>query len=201
MRLRATMLALSASALMSCHRAPEEPASPPSSVSVTTASTATATATASSTATPTASTAPPRVTVPGCPDDPEPNLKPLPTTVLTIAGFDTKPFTIDAEIARGDHDTQRGLMYRTSMPETHGMIFELDTSDHMFWMHNTCIPLDMVFIARGQIVGIVENVPILNDAPRGVGKLSDEVLELNAGFCKKHGVKVGQHVTRTGESG
>jgi hypothetical protein len=92
-------------------------------------------------------------------------------------------------------------MYRTSMPEMHGMIFELDRIDHMFWMHNTCIPLDLVYIDRGQVVGIVEEAPILNDEPRGVGKLSDQVLELNAGFCKRHGVKVGQHVTRAGQSG
>jgi uncharacterized protein len=178
----------------SCHRAPEEPATATSTATTNATSTATSSA-------PRTTATPPKVTVPGCPDDPEPNLKPLPTTVLTIAGFDTKPFTVDAEIARGDHDTQRGLMYRTFMPETHGMIFELDTSDHKFWMHNTCIPLDLVYIARGQIVGIVDSAPILNDEPRGVGKLSDEVLELNAGFCQKHGVKIGQHVTRSGESG
>jgi uncharacterized membrane protein (UPF0127 family) len=192
MRALAFKTLLAASALAACHRAPEELAPPSGAASVTSVSSARA-----------ASTPPPaaKPIVPGCPDDPEPNLRPLPTTTLTIKGFDTKPLSVDAEIARGDHDTQRGLMYRTQMPEMHGMIFELDTSDHMFWMHNTCIPLDLVYIARGQIVGIVESAPILNDDPRGVGKLSDEVLELNAGFCKTHGVKVGQHVTRAGESG
>jgi uncharacterized membrane protein (UPF0127 family) len=142
------------------------------------------------------------VVVPGCPADPEPSRNPLPaTTPLTIAGFDTKPFTVEAEVASGERDTERGLMYRTSMPELHGMLFELDRSDHVFWMHNTCISLDLVYIDRGQIVGIVERAPILNDEPRGVGRLSSEVLELNAGFCERHGVKVGQHVTRAGDAG
>lgn len=187
MRLPAIMTLLAVGVLASCHRTPEEVAP------------ATVTSTPTATATPTANTTQPAHAVPGCPDDPEPNLR-LPTTMLTIAGFDRKPITVEAEIARGDHDTQRGLMYRTSMPEMHGMIFELDHSDHMFWMHNTCLSLDLIYIDRGQIVGIVEEAPILNDDPRRVGKLSDEVLELNAGFCKRHGVKVGQHVTKAGES-
>jgi hypothetical protein len=108
---------------------------------------------------------------------------------------------VEAEIAKGEHDTTRGLMYRTTMPEMHGMLFELERADHAFWMHNTCIPLDLVYIDGGQIVGIVDSAPILNDDPKSVGKLSDWVLELNAGFCKRHGVRVGQHVALSGKSG
>jgi uncharacterized membrane protein (UPF0127 family) len=190
--MRTWILAAIGAALVAaaCHRAPEELVSTTASSSATSSATSTSTSTGTPTATPTR--------VPGCPDDPEPHPKTLPTAVLTISGFDTKPFTVEAEIARGDHDTQRGLMYRTSMPEMHGMLFELDRNDHMFWMHNTCISLDLVYIDRGVVVGIVESAPILDDEPRGVGKLSDQVLELNAGFCQRHGLKVGQHVTRAG---
>jgi uncharacterized membrane protein (UPF0127 family) len=87
------------------------------------------------------------------------------------------------------------------MPEMHGMIFELPRQDHVFWMHNTCISLDLLYLDHGQIVGIVESAPTLNDEPRSVGRPSDEVLELNAGFCKRHGVDVGQHVSRAAPYG
>lgn len=134
----------------------------------------------------------------GCPTDPEPHAAPLPTTRLQIPDAAQGILTLEVEIARGNHDTERGLMYRTQMPEMHGMIFELPREDHSFWMHNTCISLDLLYIDHGQIVGIVESAPVLNDEARRVGKPSDEVLELNAGFCARHGVNVGQHVSREG---
>jgi uncharacterized membrane protein (UPF0127 family) len=170
---------------VTCHRAPEEVASPTAPDSAIVSS-----ATAASTA------AAPKRKNGNCPADTEPNVKPLPVTGLQI-NADGGPITLEVEVAKGEHDTERGLMFRTEMPEMHGMIFELDRDDHSFWMHNTCISLDLLYIDHGQIVGIVESAPILNDEPRKVGKPSDEVLELNAGFCMKHGVTVGQHVTRT----
>jgi len=104
---------------------------------------------------------------------------------------------VDAEFVRTEHDTMRGLMYRTSMNEDRGMLFDLRArEDHKFWMHNTCIPLDMLFVDEdGFIVGIVENAPTLNDASRGVGCPSRFVLEVNAGWTRRHGVKAGQHMS------
>jgi uncharacterized membrane protein (UPF0127 family) len=89
----------------------------------------------------------------------------------------------------------RGLMYRKSMPADRGMLFDLRVrDDHKFWMHNTCIPLDLVYIdTDGLVVGIVENAPTMNDDSRGVGCSSRYVLEVNAGWTRKHGVKAGQH--------
>ena len=64
-----------------------------------------------------------------------------------------------------------------------------------FWMLNTCIPLDMLFIAGdGTIVGILEQVPTLNTAPRGVPCGARHVLEVNAGWTRQHGVLPGQKV-------
>jgi len=82
------------------------------------------------------------------------------------------------------------------MAEDHGMLFDLRTrEDHKFWMHNTCIPLDLVYLDEdGLIVGIVENAPTLNDEPRGVGCPSLYVLVVNAGWAGRHGVKAGQSV-------
>jgi uncharacterized membrane protein (UPF0127 family) len=104
---------------------------------------------------------------------------------------------VEAELVRNDHDTTRGLMYRKSLPEDGGMLFDLGVrADHKFWMHNTCIPLDMLFVDNdGLIVGIVENVPTLNDEARSVGCPSRWVLEVNAGWSRRHGVKAAFHMT------
>lgn len=100
------------------------------------------------------------------------------------------------ELARTEAHRNHGLMYRTTMPEDHGMLFSwADEQRRTFWMRNTCLPLDMLFIARdGTIAGIVENVPVLNELPRTVACPAAHVLEVNAGFCRRHGVKAGMRV-------
>jgi uncharacterized membrane protein (UPF0127 family) len=87
-------------------------------------------------------------------------------------------------------------MFRTSLAEDRGMLFQMsERSVHAFWMHNTCIPLDMLFIAAdGVIEGILEQVPVLNDDPRAVPCPARYVLEVNAGFCRRHSVKAGMRV-------
>jgi len=104
---------------------------------------------------------------------------------------------METELVSSQHDTMRGLMYRRSMPQDHGMLFDLRVrDDHQFWMHNTCISLDLLYIDEdGLIAGIVENAPTLDDTSRGVGCPSRYVLEVNAGWTRRHGVKAGQFVT------
>ena len=91
-------------------------------------------------------------------------------------------------------------MFRTSMDADHGMLFDFgERNVQQFWMHNTCIPLDMLFVDEdGFIVGIVENAPTLNDESRGVGCPSRYVLEVNAGWSRRHGVRAGQHALLPG---
>jgi uncharacterized membrane protein (UPF0127 family) len=86
------------------------------------------------------------------------------------------------------------------MPEDRGMIFTFEErQNHRFWMHNTCIPLDMLFIdGDGTIVGIEENTSTMDDSTFEVGCPSNYVLELNAGWTRKHGVKAGQKVKLEG---
>jgi hypothetical protein len=87
------------------------------------------------------------------------------------------------------------------MADDRGMLFALVREDHSFWMHNTCIPLDLLYVDDdGLIVGIVENAPTLDDAPRSVGCPSRFVLEVNAGWTRKHGVKAGQRMTIPAEA-
>ncbi|MEO8902491.1 MAG: DUF192 domain-containing protein [Polyangiaceae bacterium] len=103
---------------------------------------------------------------------------------------------LDVELARTEPEKERGLMYRTKLPEAQGMLFVWNNEQpRTFWMHNTCIPLDMMFIARdGTITGILEQVPTLNDEPRGVPCPAAYVLEVNAGWSRAHGVKPGTKV-------
>ncbi len=145
---------------------------------------------------PTPAAAPPPVAAgpaPGCPADPGGG-RTLPTVRIVFP--DAAGASVDAEVTSTVQDAQRGLMYRRSMAEDHGMLFDMGARGiYEFWMHDTCIPLDMVFAdVDGFIVGIVENAPPLNDIPRGVACASRYVLELNAGWTRAHGVKAGQRM-------
>jgi uncharacterized membrane protein (UPF0127 family) len=136
---------------------------------------------------------------PGCPRDPEPAQQRLP--IVSLRFPDAAGVAIDAELVSSEHDVERGLMYRKQMADDRGMLFRLNRTEHVFWMHNTCIPLDMLFVDDdGLVVGIVENVPTLNDAHRTVGCPSSWVLETNAGWSRKHGVKAGQRVAIPSEA-
>jgi uncharacterized protein len=94
----------------------------------------------------------------------------------------------------------RGLMFRRELDEARGMLFLFeDESPRSFWMRNTCLPLDMVFVAAdGFIVSILENVPTMNDDPRESKCAAKFVLELNAGFARRHGLKAGQSLAIEG---
>lgn len=145
----------------------------------------------------------PKRTPPGgpdarCPRDPEtrPSLR---TGKVVFTEAKGAPVTT-IEIAESDHDRQRGLMYRTKMGDERGMIFTFaEKDDHTFWMHNTCISLDMLFIDDdGMIVGIEESTPTMSDDTFSVGCASKYVLELNAGWTRAHGVVAGQKVKLEG---
>jgi uncharacterized membrane protein (UPF0127 family) len=108
--------------------------------------------------------------------------------------------TFSLEVCATDAERSLGLMYRRSLPENGGMIFVFsDERDNTFWMKNTYIPLDMVFVDRAmKVVGILEDVPPLNEAPRSVGAKSMYVLEFSAGTMKKQGVTIGSRVVIAG---
>lgn len=125
-----------------------------------------------------------------CPPDPTGPLRLATATLDVAAGA-----RVTVEIARTEEETSRGLMYRTKLAEDEGMLFAMERKEHTFWMKNTCLPLDMLFIdADGTIVGILENVPVLGETSRTVGCPSTHVLEVNAGWCRRHGVRAGQKV-------
>jgi uncharacterized protein len=138
---------------------------------------------------------------PKCPPDPDTPPK-LRTGKVTFDAVADKSVTV--EIAERGEARMRGLMYRKSMGDDAGMIFVFQgpKEEHTFWMKNTCIPLDMLFIDDdGTIVGIEENTPTMTEETFSVGCKSRYVLELNAGWTRKHGVKAGQKVKLEGIPG
>jgi uncharacterized membrane protein (UPF0127 family) len=107
---------------------------------------------------------------------------------------------VTLEVARSEPERSRGLMHRTSLPERAGMIFLFDRPGiYPFWMKNTLIPLDLFWTdTSGKIVWIAESVPPCkaDPCPEYPPKaVASYVIETNAGFAKRHGVKVGDVVT------
>jgi hypothetical protein len=87
-------------------------------------------------------------------------------------------------------------MRRKHLAPDAGMLFVFDeTSDHAFWMLETLIPLDMIFIGEdGRIVGIVERAEPRTTVQRSVGAPSRYVLEVNGGWARANGVRSGDRV-------
>ncbi len=137
---------------------------------------------------------PPPVAEPAsiCPHDPEDHPPILRRGTIKVPGAKGAP-VINVEIADTPATEERGLMYRTKLGAEQGMIFVWrNESIRTFWMHNTCLPLDMLFVAKdGTIAGVLEQVPVLNDRPRQVRCPVAYVLEMNAGWSRRHGVKPG----------
>jgi uncharacterized membrane protein (UPF0127 family) len=105
--------------------------------------------------------------------------------------------TAKVVIAEKPEDMARGLMDRTSLPEDEGMIFWLqERRDHAFWMKRTKIALDLVFIDRDTVVGVLTLQPLDENRHR-CGRPSTTVLEVNGGWCQRHGVSVGEKVQIT----
>ncbi len=106
---------------------------------------------------------------------------------------------VNVELARTEAEVEKGLMFRTSLPENSGMLFIFpDEAERFFWMKNTKIPLDMVFIAAdGKIVSIQENVQPCTAEPCPIypsGQAAQFVLEVNSNFAKKNNITIGSRV-------
>lgn len=111
---------------------------------------------------------------------------------------------IKLEVAQTPAQIQRGLMFRASLPEDHGMVFLFRPAKNVrFWMFNCIMSLDMLFIKDGKIVKISENVPPCKSPnPKDCpvypvdGEIgASEVIEVNAGYCQRHGIKEGDSVS------
>jgi len=103
---------------------------------------------------------------------------------------------LEIEIADDNYQRAQGLMFRKSMPNTRGMLFTFETAEEQsFWMRNTYIPLDIVYINdKLEVVSIQKNCATLNDTPLPSGKPAQYVVEINAGLSDKLGIKPGAKI-------
>jgi len=117
----------------------------------------------------------------------------LPKVVLATPQGD---ITVAVEVVATEATVERGLMFRQHLPPDQGMLFLMGQERAWsFWMHNTLIPLDMIFIAKDMtIAGIVENAEPRTDTLRQVKAPSVYVLEVNGGYCAAHKVSAGATV-------
>lgn len=116
-----------------------------------------------------------------------------PLTITTAAG--QRSFRV--ELARTEEEQARGLMFRTEMAADRGMLFPFDPPrPASFWMKNTLIPLDMLFIrADGSIARIAANTVPQSLEPVSVSEPVAAVLEIAGGNAAAQGIRVGDRVT------
>ncbi|MCY4486579.1 MAG: DUF192 domain-containing protein [Deltaproteobacteria bacterium] len=112
---------------------------------------------------------------------------------VIFEGPDGVKATFSVEVARTPEKRRWGLMYRQDLGNDEGMLFIFpDESDHSFWMKNTPLSLDMIFMdRRRRVVGIIhDTVPFSTRSVR-VGVASRYVLEVRAGVARRHHIAVG----------
>lgn len=104
-----------------------------------------------------------------------------------------KEATVFLEVAVTPEQKSKGLMNRPSLPQNRGMVFVFrPPSPVTFWMKDTLISLDMIFINKGTIVKIVKGaIPNQTEIVYPSDVEITEVVEVNAGFTDKHMIKVG----------
>lgn len=119
--------------------------------------------------------------------------KPMSPLLIQTANGDVR---FSVEVAQTPEELQKGLMHRTNLGFTNGMIFSIyPVRPTAMWMKNTKIPLDMLFIAPDATISLIkenaepmsEELIISRDPVRAV-------LEINAGQVKRHGIKIGDKV-------
>lgn len=113
------------------------------------------------------------------------------------AQMEVRGVAIALEVAQTEEQQAIGLMNRTSLADDRGMLFPFDPPRSVgFWMKNTLIPLDMVFLRAGKVVAIANATPCTADpCPTYTsGTTVDEVVELRSGRAAEVGLTVGDRV-------
>jgi hypothetical protein len=134
---------------------------------------------------------------------PEPNPSATPASASTSPKAATGPRVrmpsgseYSVELALTPEDQAQGLMFRESLPERHGMLFVFpETAPHHFWMKNTMIPLDMIWLdASGKVLFVSADTPPCKADPcptYGPDGPAQSVLEIAGGKAKAEGVGAG----------
>lgn len=118
------------------------------------------------------------------------------TEEIIIETFKGPDILLNVELAITEEQQIQGLMNRASMPENHGMLFLFnDLSVRSFWMRNTLIPLDILFLDKdGTIHHIHPMAQPLDERLVSSGRPAAAVLEINGGLSQRLGIAVGDKV-------
>jgi uncharacterized membrane protein (UPF0127 family) len=110
--------------------------------------------------------------------------------------------TYQLEIADSFLEQRRGLMGRTELASDHGMYFQFtDSKERSFWMKDTLIPLDLIWVNQGVVTGLTLDVQpepgVIDTQLRLYGSPgpADAVIELNTGQISQNGLKIGDTIT------
>ena len=113
-------------------------------------------------------------------------------TIVTVSG----PHEFSVEVMRSQPELERGLMFRKTMPQSDGMLFDFGRpQDVAMWMKNTYLPLDMLFIDQdGRVISVKEDAKPMSEAIIASGGPVTGVLEVNAGTIRRIGARPGDIV-------
>jgi uncharacterized membrane protein (UPF0127 family) len=118
----------------------------------------------------------------------------VPLTIRSKSGV--HQFTV--EIAATPEEQERGLMFRKSLAGDRGMIFPYEPAQQVaFWMKNTLIPLDIVFIRSNGTIARITNAEPMDITPLPSGEPVAAVLEIRGGRAKELGIREGDAVAWT----
>jgi uncharacterized membrane protein (UPF0127 family) len=120
----------------------------------------------------------------------------LPKGKVVFSPEGKPPVEVDVEIAANEPTRRQGLMFRNTLAENDGMLFLFPEEDQLsFWMKNTYLPLDMIFVkADKTVLGVVEGATPQSEESRFVEGKSQYVVEVNATFARRHGITTGTKV-------
>ena len=104
--------------------------------------------------------------------------------------------TLQLQLALTDSESARGLMFRDSLPEDHGMVFLFDTpGPQAFWMQNTRIPLDLAYFdASGRLLEVRKLFPHDTSRVRSASARVALAVETNRGWFRRHNVTPGARI-------
>lgn len=113
-------------------------------------------------------------------------------TVVTLTTSSGTTLTIKVEIADTAAERSRGLMNRQSLPDGEGMLFVFEEETlSSFWMKDTPISLDILFVKEGRIVDIIENTVPNSEALLTPDTSYLQALEVPGGYSSRNGIQVG----------
>lgn len=109
----------------------------------------------------------------------------------------SRDLTVQVEVARDGVARRQGLMQRKSLAPHHGMLFVFEKEKHQsFWMKNTYISLDMIFVnAKLEVIGVVHGAEPMTSDPRNVPGISQYVVEMEAGYAERFGIQKGVRIS------